>query len=135
MRHRAQEQTIKQLILDNGLPLSDFLIGTGDTYSTRKTESRFEFDATDRKEAQEKKAKYAIKYFAAHDLYIVWSCRHPAPYQRYIWRGKYSIDANSVFERCGNTVYKHADVSWGDEEKVLVFSWEQLTNFVSSLDR
>lgn len=133
MRHIVKERAIKKLILKHGHDLEKFFIGTGDTYSLSENGSRFIFDASKRAAAVKRNAEFAIKYFDTYDFYIVWKCRQPATSNRTVWRSIYSVDANTVLESYHHGVYKHVDVRWGDEEIVLVFSWNELENFIAAL--
>lgn len=100
---------------------STVVIGTGKTYYAK--ERRFIFDAVNRKEILELTAKYAIKYFDKEKIYILWKVREQTTKKRYVYRNKFSIDADLVLSCIGQTeeLRKGVEYQWRMKETVRIF--------------
>ena len=127
-----EREKIYALLRNNHLDVSRFVVGAGETYEKRQ--SRFLFDASRRQEILDRTAEYAIKFFSAYNVYLVWMISQWTEL-RTIRRGIFTAVRDDVL--CA--IHDHSFVQKGVEfhgrgaERVEVLNYEELETFITNL--
>ena len=123
---------IYALLQKNHLDTARFVVGAGETYEKRQ--SRFVFNASSRQEILDRTAEFAIKYFCAYNVYLVWKISQWTEL-RTVTRGVFTAVRDGVL----HAIQEHSFVQKGAEfhnrgaERVEVLTYEELESFISDL--
>lgn len=136
VRNYEKQKEIEKLFSDNGFSDNEFVVGTGETFSTKgKNTKRFEFNAREREEIINCTALYAVKYFSKQDFYIVWKIRCKTTNDQYSRRTILSIDYETAIEayKTNQKASKGVNFKWRLQENVMVINFEGLKSVIKSL--
>jgi len=123
-------EKVKTLCEKYGVDFGQFVIGYGKSYDKKK--NRYVYDASSQNPASNSKLKYAIKFIADENFYLVWRITERPK------RNVFSVsrlDGQTALERNRNSVQKGVEyISW-NEESVQILSLGQLEEFIKILSR
>lgn len=137
MRDYIKQKEIEEIFAVNGFSKSEYVVGTGRTFSKKGNRIRFEFAARNRQQILEKTAIYAVKYFAEQDFYILWKIRQKTSKEREVYRTCLSVDvddANKSYE-ANKKVIKGVEFSWQLQEDVVVVDFENLEQIIEKISQ
>lgn len=132
MRHYEKEREIIAILNKCGVDLNTVVVGTGDGSARKNGGDRFEFHVANRKAVVNETAKYAIKYFHSHGIYILWEMR-VSNGSRYVNRTSLSVDAQNVMDALDrqDCVFKGVEFHWKAAENVHVFNLCGLEQYIA----
>lgn len=128
---------IENIFLKNGFSKDEFVVGTGTTFTKKAKNYRFEFSAKNREQVLNKTAKYAVKYFAEQNFYILWKLRQQTLPGEYTYRTMPSIGANDAYNAYeqGKMARKGVTFKWRLEEYVAVVDFDSLEKIIHDLSQ
>ena len=131
MRFPDKEKEIISLLEKYHIDLRTVVVGTGSTYSNKKR--RFEFSARDHQNILQGTAKYAIKYFAEYDCYLLWEVIQNTGRQEIVKRFVFSVSADDVLNSLRKTDKIPKDVAFRgrNQEIVRLFDFAGLENYIA----
>lgn len=132
MRRYEKEREIVAMLNKYGIDLNAVVVGTGDDYNRTNQNNRFMFHIANRKQIMNETAKYAIKYFHSHGIYIMWEIR-VSNGSRYVNRTSLSVDAQTVMDAFDrhDCASKGVEFHWKASENVHIFNQCGLEQYIA----